>query len=135
MGKKMFWLILILIGISVIVFGIFYGKDRHENFVETTAVITRVEDVEEYDSDGALVHSHNYYCDFTVNGREYKDIEVPGVAAGYKEGKEITILYDPANPANIALPYSATAHTLFYVIGGLAVIAGLAGLVIGGRRS
>ena len=59
---------------------------------------------------------------------------VPGGSGSYKEGKEITILYDPADPSKVALPYSALANVLMYVGGGLAVIIGLAGLVISGRR-
>ncbi len=134
MKRKLGWLMLILIGIALIVFGVLYGKDKHENYLETTAVISRVESREEFGADDTVETVYTYFMDYTVDGKEYKDVEVPGGSGSYKEGKEITILYDPADPSKVALPYSALANVLMYVGGGLAVIIGLAGLVISGRR-
>ena len=89
---------LLLVGLAMIAFGVYLGFFQAQGYVRTTAVITRVEE----DPDSVDPNEPQYIATvrYTVDGRDYTE-KLDSSDPGYKQGKEIKIKYDPANPANV----------------------------------
>ena len=107
-------------GVFVIIQGFRNGRMQRE-FTETTAVITRIEVIENVGSDNE--DEHHTYVRYTVDGREY-DNELGEYSSSFKEGAVIKIKYDPADPTNIILA-GAASQTIMFVLGTVAILISL----------
>ena len=101
MKKRTLVLFLLILGLVVTGAGIYTTFFEKKGFVETTAVIDRIEEEETgTDEDGHTTYTYHVFVRYTVDGKEYYS-ESDFFAGNYKEGKEIKIFYDPADPAKI----------------------------------
>lgn len=113
------------LGVILVLFGgiIFRSANVTKNYLETESVVTRTELVEEADSQNKDKDElYTIYVKYTVDGVEYE--EIYGDFHGYKEGDRIKILYNPADPTEIAQPGNTPLLALAFVIAGLGSLAG-----------
>ena len=117
---------LIPVGMILIVFGVItsgFAVDT-DGYRKTEAVVSRTELVEPESNDGD-VHTdalYDVYVKYTVDGKEYE--EEFGLFPGYSEGDEVTISYDPADPAAIAQPGSLALSPVIFIAAGVVMLAG-----------
>ncbi len=96
-------------GIILIIFGCIvrsFAKDN-ANYIKTDAVVTKTELFEEADEKNNTEALYTVDVKYIVDGTEYE--EEYGVFSGYKVGDQVTISYDPKNPAEIAQPAGVAA--------------------------
>ena len=114
-------------GIILIIFGCIvrsFAKDN-ANYIKTYAVVTKTELFEEADGENDTEALYTVYVKYTVDGTEYE--EEYGVFSGYKVGDQVTISYDPKNPAEIAQPGNNKLEGYLFILAGVAALA--AGIV------
>ena len=91
-----------LAGIAAIIFGIVLGVNNGRGMVKTVAVIERID--EEYmgvDENRLDQYEYHVFVKYRVDGQDYSGRELGYYEDGFKEGQEITIYYNPSNPAEI----------------------------------
>ena len=71
-------------------------KCSMDNFIETTAVIERIEKPKHSNS----ASEYKTYVSYTVNGKEYYG-RVGVYSVSFRPGQEISIYYNPDNPEEI----------------------------------
>ncbi|MBP5154668.1 MAG: DUF3592 domain-containing protein [Lachnospiraceae bacterium] len=125
-------LFLFIFGVAVLALGIFLIVNSHDEYPETTAVITRIDEFDTVDTDGSHTTEHTVYVDYTVDGKEYKNIRYGEYSIGFKVGKEITIKYNPENPAETEGANSKTAATWITVGGGILMLLAVAAVFVPG---
>ena len=96
--KPIIWelLIPIIIGIGLIIAGIFFIVENEiykKHTTETEAIITHIEQYPGTDSDPTV------YVAFSVNGVEYSG-RLGSYGSSMKEGNSVKIRYKPDNPQN-----------------------------------
>ncbi len=85
-------LICFLLGLASFGFGAFLLFQKPKGFVKIPAVISHVEVIEAgEETEGKTTVQYSY------EGKEYEAI-IDAYSSGYKEGKEISIYIDPADP-------------------------------------
>lgn len=94
-------LILLLFGVFFLGMGIFNTFFHGKGLAETTAVIERIEDIQDFDAEGDPITTHETYVRYEVDGKEYHG-KSDVYEIGYSVGKEIKIYYDPSNPEKIS---------------------------------
>lgn len=87
---------LIVMAAILLVVGIIVGKCNKKDYAETTATI-----VEIIQNGADEDMTYEVYVDYTVDGTPYNHVKINTYESSYKVGKTITILYNPANPAQI----------------------------------
>ena len=92
-----FFLILL---IAAIVMNIVIGGSQHKDWPKTTAKIVKIEQEVTYDANNDGHDEYYVYVQYTVDGKAY-DEELGYHEAGYVEGKEVEIRYNPENPRHI----------------------------------
>lgn len=92
--------IFLFVGVILLASGIAVSISN-SNFKKTAEEITaQISDIETYrDSDGEL--QSRVYVDYTYGGNRYTKIRLNFYSSSMYVGKDITILCDPTNPANI----------------------------------
>ena len=118
---------LLPLGLILTIFGIFMFviNMKNQNYVKTTATISKVELVEEAhtDADGNTVAAtYKLSVKYTVDGKEYEN-ELGEMPEGHKEGEEITIYYNPENPNEITQTKSLILPIIL-TVGGIAALVG-----------
>ena len=119
---------LIPMGIILITFGIvmFLINIKNQNYIKTEAIVTRTELVEDAhtDADGTIIAAtYKVYVKYTVDNFEYEN-EL-GELSGYKEGKKVTIYYNPENPNEITESKSLILPIIIIISGLAAFIGGI----------
>jgi len=121
--EKRWATIFALIGLGMILIGIITVYN-HFNFkktaIETTAVIKDIQK-----SGSGRNKTHTVYIEYTADGTVYNEV-LGYYSSGMRVGKEITIMYDPANPKEITLESEVrflvimllALGGLFFAIGG-----------------
>lgn len=121
---KMLFIIFALVGILLLVFGAIFTVNSirfRQTAVEVTATIT---DIDTYrDSDGDT--HHNVYVSYYYDDSFYDFIPLNSYTSRMYEGKKITILCSPDNPAHIQSP--ADLYIVLSILG----ILGISFLAIG----
>lgn len=117
----------IILGAAFIIIG-FTRLSQAKNFPEKLAVVTKVDVVTTYDAEDNRTDDYTIYVKYTVDGKEYNEI-LNGGSSSMKEGDEIKVHYNPEDPAFVtdATPQKAT---LFIVIGAVAAVIGVGGIVL-----
>ena len=104
----------------------FVINKKNQNYIETEAVVTRTELVEEAhtDAEGNNVEAtYNVYVKYTVNENEYETLL--GELSGYKEGESVKIFYNPENPKEITQTKSLIIPIIMIVAGLGAFVGGI----------
>ena len=93
-GTPLFFLV-VLIAFVVVLSVISSGHPKDWN--ETTGVIRKIETEVEYGPGNERNETNHVYVEYTVDGKKY-DRELGVYMPSYKEGMELKILVDPADP-------------------------------------
>ena len=118
-------IIFIVIAICLLGFGIYSILNPHTDYLETTAVITDIQ--EDYDV-ATETYEYRAFIDYEVDGKEYKNVEF-GTANAGDVGKQITIRYNPNNPGEIESTNSEIFSYISAGVGALLLIAGVVFLI------
>ena len=117
--QKLIPVFLLIAGITVLGMGL-TNLSRTARYEKTTARITEIA-AEPYVSERGDRTAVNVYVTFDANGREVT-AELGSYKKNYTEGKELTVLYDPANPAD-AMVNGKTAGAVMTGIGAVLLAA------------
>lgn len=117
--RIMITLILGVMTVLLLVVGIVMLSNKKDNYIETTATISEISEV----GTGEDL-TYEVFVDYTVDGHRYEHVQLNTYEGSYKVGKEITILYDPANPSVIEGKTSGVIIILLFA--GAAVCAVIA---------
>lgn len=118
---------LLLLGIILIVFGIVMMNisltHDTDNYIETTAVVSRTELIEEehYQGDTHFDAEYLVFIKYMAEGKEY-ETEF-GQFSDYKEGDKIRIMYNPDDPGQITQPGNHTLLSVIIIAAGVAALA------------
>ena len=96
-GTPLFFLV-VLIAFVVVLSVLSSGHPKDWN--ETTGVIRKIETEVEYGPGNERNETNHVYVEYTVDGKKY-DRELGVYMPSYKEGMELKILVDPADPRSI----------------------------------
>ena len=112
--------------IMVIIFGIafFTISRKNQDYIKTEATVTKADlEQDSYtDADGNVVEAtYVITVQYTVDGKSYES-ELGGLPK-YKEGKKMTIYYDPEDPSQITQTKSLIIP-LIIIAAGVAMLAG-----------
>ncbi len=111
----------LLVGIGIIL--LLSGGRFRQRAVEVDAVINEIQSYRDSDGD----YCHRVYVNYTYGGKEYENIYLSEYSSNMYEGKEITLLVDPDDPAKISTGFV----TIFVgaMFAGMGVIFGLIGMI------
>ncbi len=99
----LFPIVAVALGIVVIVLGVNRMNSKKLYDASTTGVIVGIErEWNGTDSDGYDQYSYTVYVDYEIDGKKYENVEYPSYNSSMKKGDEVKILYQSANPENIA---------------------------------
>ena len=113
--------ILMIISLMALGIGIYMLATPHKDYVETKAVIDRIES-EWIDEDNTEYH---VFVTYTYEGTTYEEAELGDYKASYGEGKEITIMVDPKDPTNIEGTGRQGAAIYATIIGGVMLLVSI----------
>lgn len=132
--KKLIAILLFVAG--GVVFVIFGGITLKEikNFTPVPAVVSHITREWTPNGDGTDTEDISIFVTYTVDGQEYTE-ELQNTKTNYKQGDEITVLYNPEDPTQVSGATKGIAAIqmgvgILFVLGGL---ASLAMLIIKGR--
>lgn len=112
----------LVFGIIVLVLGIYMNFFKGKDYVETTATITKIEEIDlGTDADGDPEYDHKVYVKYTVDGKEYSG-ESDFYQSSYNEGDEITIFYNPDDPSQIT--GDSKGFGIYVIVVGIVLILG-----------
>lgn len=109
---------LCIIGLIVLLVGGNITFFSHRGYVETTAVITKIEEVPRINAEDT--NDHKVYVQYEVDGQTYEQAS-DHYQFDYSVGKEIRIYYDPNNPTIIS-GSSNVAGIVFMAFGGVIIL-------------
>ena len=89
-------LLLMVAGVLVLAFGCYMTFFETKGYVETMAVIERIDRF----TSGTDETEYHVYVSYSVNGKTYNGMS-DYYSAGYREGQEIKIFYNPDDPEQI----------------------------------
>ena len=121
--------IAVVAGIVVIVLGANKMHSKKLYDASTTGVITGIErEWNGTDEDGFDQYNYTVYVDYEVDGKKYENVKYPNYDSSMKKGDEVTVLYQSANPENIA-EGNLTGNAVFIIVAG--ALLALVGLFTG----
>ena len=133
MKKLIAVIILIAGGIVFIVLGAISVKELRE-FKRVPAVVSHIERDWTPNGDGTDTEELKIFVTYTVDGKTYTE-ELQNTKTTYKQGDEITVLYNPAKPSEVS-GATKTMSVIQFAVGGVLVLAGAGVFVfkfLGGR--
>ena len=125
----LFPIVAIAAGIVVIVLGVNHMNSKKLYDASTTGVIVGIErDWTGTDADGYDLYDYTVYVDYVIDGKKYENVKYPTYDSSMQKGDEVEILYQTANPANIAEGNLSGNATIMIVMG---VVFALMGVGLG----
>ena len=125
-SRKLMALLMAVLFFAAGVFLIFLGfknSSQQKTFIPVTGVITRIEaerrpgTTNEYD--------HRVFVKYrTAEGKEI-ETELGEYSASFKEGAEIALKYDPADPSNV-IAASGTSRIVLFIMGTVGILGSFA---------
>ena len=99
--NPIFYVIIGVVAVAVIA-GIIFVVMRYtkinKNGIVTTAIISRIKEIESNDSDGSTSTSYEYYVKYTTEAGETIEAKLGGASRFAKVGDEVRIKYLPEKP-------------------------------------
>ena len=128
---------LIPFGIILVVVGIllFSARNNTMNWVQTDAVVTKAELLEEahYNGDDYVEATYDITIKFMADGKEF---ETKYGEMGEKNvGDTFKIVYNPNNPAEVGMPVRLVEPIALVSVGSIVLIVGIVSLVRGITRA
>ena len=129
----------LLFGIAFLAFFLLFNKAVPDNYVETTATITRIDEektpfYDETDGIDASDYEYHVFVEYSYNGETYSEKEYGAYSSSMKEGDTVLLYLNPDDPEEFM---SDPSGDFVFVIVGIVVIligAGGLGYVIYKRR-
>ena len=121
--NTVFKIISIIIGVLIILFGIFSLKidsSFSENYAETTAIVTKINQTEERDVNNKRYMRTHVYVKYKIDNKEYNG-ELDKTP-GYEINDKITIYYNTDNPNEIRTSKEMNYSGVVIIIVGLSII-------------
>ena len=103
----------------------FKNYNDQKNGVKVFAVVSKIEEETRVDADGVTTEEA-VYVRYTVDGKEYNE-RLSFFSGSYKEGDEITVLYDPQKPSYV-IGTSKIGPPLYLAFGAVVTISGIVGM-------
>lgn len=132
--KKLIAVLILLAGGAVfIVLGVTSLKEIRE-FKQVPAVVSHIEREWTPNGDGTDTEDIKIIVTYTVDGQEYTE-ELQNTKTSYKQGDEITVLYNPEDPTKVS-GATKTMAIIQLAAGGALALAGAATFIfkfLGGR--
>ena len=98
-----FPIVAVVVGIVVAVLGVNKMSSKKLYDASTTGVIVGIErEWTGTDGDGYDQYSYTVYVDYEIDGKKYENVQYPSYNSSMHKGDEVKILYQSANPENIA---------------------------------
>ena len=116
---------LFILAAILVVIGVMVTSKRKTDYVETQATIVELKETGT-DEDNM---TYDVFVDYTVNGVKYEHVQVDSYSSGYAVGKQITVLYDPSNPAVIVGKTSEFVIILLFAGAAVCAVGGVALIV------
>ncbi len=116
-----------VVGVAVIAISIGIGMadKRFEDKAEsTTAVITDIER-DRYKSGGKTKTRYHVYVQYEVDGKEYEG-KLGSYSSTMYEGQQVTVLYNPENPAEMRGETPSYIYWIVFALGALFAVLGTA---------
>ncbi len=127
LSNIIFPIIAIVVGIVVIVMGVNKMNSKKLYDASTTGVIVGIErEWTGTDEDGYDQYNYTVYVDYEIDGKKYENVKYPSYDSSMQKGDEVTILYQSANPENIAEGNLTGNATIMIVIGAVFALIGVA---------
>ena len=121
-----FPVIAIVAGIVVIVLGVNKMNSKKLYDASTTGVIVGIErEWTGTDEDGFDQYSYTVYVDYEVDGKKYENAKYPSYDSSMQKGDEVEILYQTANPENIAEGNLTGNAAIMIVMGAVFTLIGV----------
>lgn len=123
--KVIFPILMIVFGIMAIVSGAHKLQTKDLYDASATAVITGIE--REWigtDEDGFDEYNYHVWVDYEVDGKTYEHVEYPGYDSSMKDGDEIEIRYQSANPEEISEANITGNAAIIIVVGSAMCLIG-----------
>ena len=123
---RYFAIVLALIAIAAGVYTTFF---QSRGFEKTTATIVSIEEIpNDLPDEGP---DHKVTVEYTVGGTKYRE-ELDVYSGTFKEGKTVTVLYDPADPSVI---HGSVGYGIYILVVGVVMLAVTIFSIVKGRRS
>lgn len=124
--------VVLLAGIAFLALFLTLSKPIPENFVETEATITRIEEEESPTYDGtdgfdATDYEYHVFVEYTYGGETYSECEYGNYDSSMKEGDKVLLYVDPDSPTDFMCDPSD--NSTFVIVGIVIILVGLGGLV------
>lgn len=121
-----FPIIAVAAGIAVIVFGVGKMNSKRQYDASTVGVIVGIErEWTGTDGDGFDEYEYTVYVDYEIDGKKYENVKYPSYDSSMKKGDEVRILYQSANPENIAEGNLTGNAAVMIVMGAAFTLIGL----------
>ncbi len=129
-----------ILGISFVVIAVVFGISNSRFFgsaIKTRAVIDSIYSYQEYDDlDNRWETRYDVYVSYTTDDGEYiSGADLGYYTSGMREGKKLTVYYDPDNPYDVRSRGGSTLGiALFGFVGVLFTVVGIILLVMASRK-
>lgn len=119
---------LILVGVIMLGLAIFFIFSKSDvEYVETTGKIVNIEEMRNLTAEPDEEEwTYTVYVDYTVDGKEYKNVEYGAYDSSMEIGDEVTIEYNAEDPAQIQAP---GADKVPYIVGAASILIIIFGVV------
>ena len=125
-----FPIVFIIAGIVVIVLGVNRMSSKKNYDAATTGVIVGIErEWTGTDEDGFDQYDYTVYVDYEVDGKKYENVEYPVYDSSMQKGDQVEILYQSADPTNIAEGNISGNATIMIVLGAVFAVIGVAAVI------
>ena len=125
-----FPIVFIIAGIVVIVLGVNRMSSKKNYDAATTGVIVSIErEWTGTDEDGFDQYDYTVYVDYEVDGKKYENVEYPVYDSSRQKGDQVEILYQSADPTNIAEGNISGNATIMIVLGAVFAVIGVAAVI------
>ncbi len=131
-GFVIFFAIVLLFGIVFMFFAVKLNLQKiPENFIETEATITKIEEelLQHYDAADAIgVDDYEYtvFVEYSYGDKTYSDKEYGKYSSSMKEGDAVLVYVDPDAPDEFMSDPSG--RFVYIIIGAVAILIGAGGL-------
>lgn len=126
-------LVFVAIGIVVIIIGINEKKDNERFYADAKTVTAYIDDIQTTRKTTGSGKSrktktdHDVFVTYTIEGVEYKHVEISEYSSDMGEGAAITLHYDPSNPYDIRYKEVNESSPIFAIVfGAIFMLVGLA---------
>ena len=117
MPRNLFLIFIMLVGLAVLVIGIYLAVDRNQKMKTYETVRGRIVDYEESERENGMLYGAVYA--YTVNEKEYIIYDDVLTSKVPQIGKRVEVMYDPAYPGDAFVKGAVSGGFLMLILGGL----------------